>query len=251
MHLSVCIEAVFNGRDFIESMKTTKDTGIDAFEFWTWWDKDIGAISRQKEKLGLETAALCTKFISLTDPAQRQEYLIALRETITVTKQLQCKIIISQVGDEIPGVPRKDQHDRLVRGLRECAPMLEDHGVTLVFEPLNTTVNHPGYYLWSSDEAFEIQEEVGSRNVKVLYDIYHQQIMEGNLISRITANISKIGHFHTAGNPGRHELDKGELNYREIFKAIGQAGYTGYAGLEYFTAEDPIVGLKRAVEMTK
>ena len=115
----------------------------------------------------------------------------------------------------------------------------------LVIEPLNTYVDHAGYYLWSSDEAFQIVGEVNSPNIKVLFDIYHQQIMEGNIIPRIRKNINSIGHFHAAGSPGRHELDSGEINYPNIFEAIGEAGYTGYIGLEYFPLKDAVEGLKK------
>ena len=125
--------------------------------------------------------------------------------------------------------------------------MLEAAGVTLVIEPLNELVNHAGYYLVRSDEAFEIIDEVGSDHVKVVFDIYHQQISEGHLIHNITTNIDKIAHFHAAGNPGRHELSHGEINYPKIFDAIRQTNYAGYIGLEYWPLLDPVVGLKEAV----
>ena len=164
-----------------------------------------------------------------------------------MAKELGCKFLISQVGDELEGVSREDQHNSIVDGLKVCAPMLEEEGITLVIEPLNTHVNHKGYYLYSSHEAFEIVDKVGSGNVKVLYDIYHQQIMEGNLISTIRNNIDKIGYFHAAGNPGRNELYYGEINYMEVLKAIRETGYNGYIGLEYFPKDD----VKKGLEMLK
>jgi hydroxypyruvate isomerase len=249
MRLTVSVEAVFGSRDFFESMRLARETGIDAFEFFSWWNKDINALKKAKEELGMDVSAFCTKFISLVDPDKRRDYIKALRETLEVARQLDCKKIISQVGDELPGIPRERQHESLVEGLRECAPILEDAGVTLVFEPLNTIVDHKGYYLWSSEEAFDIEKEVGSKNVKVLYDIYHQQIMEGHLISRITSNIDSIGHFHAAGNPGRHELGIGEINYGEVFKAIRDTGYKGFIGLEYFPVGDPVESLKEAIRL--
>jgi hydroxypyruvate isomerase len=108
-------------------------------------------------------------------------------------------------------------------------------------------VDHAGYFLIRSDEAFGIVDEVASPNVKVIFDIYHQQISEGHLIKNIVANIDKIGHFHAAGNPGRNELQKGEINYPEIFKAISETSFEGYVGLEYWPLEkDPVVALKEA-----
>jgi len=118
-------------------------------------------------------------------------------------------------------------------------PILEKAGVTLVFEPLNTLVDHPGYYLTQSSEAFDIVDAVASENVKVLYNIYHQQIMEGNIIPTITEHMDRIGHFHSAGHPGRHELDCGEIHYPDIIKAIDRTTYSGWFGVEYFPLQDP------------
>ena len=165
--------------------------------------------------------------------------MAGLGESIGAATRLNCPTLISQVGDFRRGVPRERQHACLVDGLKEAAPMLEAAGITLVIEPLNELVDHAGYYLVRSDEAFEIIDEVGSPRVKVVFDIYHQQISEGQLIANITANIDKIAHFHAAGNPGRHELTIGELHYPSIFKAIQGTGFDGYVGLEYWPVGDP------------
>lgn len=236
---SICVDAVFEGKALGESLECLKQLGFAAFEFWRWWDKDIPALVDKQHALDLEVTACCTKFISLVDPAQRNAYIEGLGESLEAAKTLGCSTLISQVGDELPDVAREAQHNSLVEGLQACVPMLEEAGVTLVFEPLNTRVDHPGYYLTQSAEAFDIVDAVASANVKVLYDIYHQQIMEGNLISTITANIDRIGHFHSAGHPGRHELDHGEIHYPDIIKAIAKTGYNGWFGVEYFATQDP------------
>ncbi len=244
MKYSVCLAALFNGKDPYESLKTIKGLGIDTFEFWVWWDTDLSPYYKAKEVLRMEISCFCTKFFSLTDPSSRSQYIEGLKASIKTAKDLGVHKLISQVGNALPGVSNADQRLSIVEGLKACVPILEDSGITLLLEPLNTLVDHKGYYLTSSEEAFEIHDEVASPYVKILFDIYHQQIMEGNLISRITKNIEKIGHFHVAGNPGRHEPDSGEINYREIFKAIDKAGYDEYIGLEYFPLRDPEEGLK-------
>lgn len=243
MKISVCIDAVFSGKDFVKSIEELSSIGVKAFEFWRWWDKDIDRIIEAKNGLNMEVSAFCTRFISLVDPALRSEYIEGLKESIAAAKKLGCKRLISQVGNDT-GAPRYEQRKSLIEGLKACAKVLEEENITLVFEPLNTLVDHVGYYLYSSEEAFEIADAVGSPRIKVLYDIYHQQIMEGHLIKRITSNIDKIGHFHAAGNPGRHELHIGEINYNEIFKHIDQMNYDGYVGLEYFPVGDPLEGIK-------
>lgn len=241
---SVCIDAVLGGLSPEDAMKVVVEAGMNAIEFWGWWDKDLDAIDAARKQCGLNISACCTRFISLVDPATRADYLAGLKESIAAARRLECPTLISQVGDFRLGVPRHQQHDCLVAGLKAAAPMLEDAGVTLVIEPLNELVDHAGYYLVRSKEAFEIIDEVDSPRVKVVYDIYHQQISEGQLIANITANIDKINHFHAAGNPGRHELTIGELHYPSIFAAIGETDYDGYVGLEYWPANDPLTGLR-------
>lgn len=245
---SVCIDAVFAGRPLEEALAAVKRAGLPAFEFWGWWDRDLDAIRAGRDRHGLRISACCTRFVSLTDPACRDSYLEGLAESIEAARALGCGILISQVGDERPGVPRADQQACLVSGLREAAPMLEQAGITLAIEPLNVKVDHPGYYLVESAEAFDIVDAVGSPRVKVVFDIYHQQISEGDLIATLRANIDSISHFHAAGNPGRHELDRGEIHYPAVFEAIAQTGYQGFVGLEYWPEDDPAKGLARVAD---
>jgi len=244
MKFSVCLDALFRGMKPSDCMPLVKKAGMPAIEFWTWWDKDLAKMKEDLTDLDLQVATFCTRFVSLVDDSQHDAYLTGLKESLAAAQVLGCRTLITQVGQDT-GLSRDQQHANLVKGLKTCAPILEESGVTLMIEPLNLLVDHKGYYLASSDEAFQIIDEVGSPRVKVLFDIYHQQITEGHLISRIRNNIDKIGHFHAAGNPGRHELDQGEINYPAVFKAIDALGYQGYIGLEYFPTGDPVEGLTR------
>ncbi|WP_216626161.1 hydroxypyruvate isomerase family protein [Paenibacillus plantarum] len=248
MKLSVCMDALYKGRDFRESVNELKEIGYDTIEFWSWWQKDIEVVAAAVAEAGVSISTFCTKFTSLVDPTKRSVYLEGLVESIEVAKRLNCTKLISQVGQALEGVSREAQTQSLIEGLRACVPILEKEGVTLLIEPLNTRVNHQGYFLASSEEAFHIINEVGSPYVKILFDIYHQQITEGNVIANIRENIGLIGHFHAAGNPGRHELDNGELNYEQIFKAIDETGFEGHMGLEYFPLEEPQVGLRKLLK---
>jgi hydroxypyruvate isomerase len=241
---SVCIDAVLGKSSIDEALSIVSAAGIPAFEFWGWWDKDLETIHAAKERHNLEISACCTKFISLVDPNTRNDYLKGLEESIAIAKDLGCPTLISQVGDAIPGVDRQTQHHCLVEGLREATALLKDSEVTLVIEPLNELVDHAGYYLIRSDEAFEIIDEVNNDTIKVVFDIYHQQISEGHLIHNLSSSIDRIAHFHAAGNPGRHELTRGEIHYPSIFEAIQKTDYNGYVGLEYWPVDDAISGLK-------
>jgi len=234
----------YSNLPFSERMKKIKEQGFDAFEFWCWWEEDVEQIAALAKQLRLKVVACCTKFVSLVDPTQREAYLKGLKESIAAAQKMNCSILISQVGNEIRGVPREKQHTSLVEGLKAAAPLLEESGVTLVVEPLNLLVDHAGYYLSTSAEAYEMWKEVGSPNVKLVFDIYHQQITEGNLIPNITNYIQSIGHFHIADHPGRHEPGVGEINYKNVLKAIDDLGYRGYVGMEYMPKAEIGAALK-------
>lgn len=242
---SLCIDAVFGDLTFDEACEASSKANISTIEFWSWWDKDLTALQSAVTKYNLSISCCCTKFISLVDANQREAYLQGLTESIEVAKRLNISTLISQVGDFIEGVPRDVQKRSLIDGLIAAAPLLESAGITLVVEPLNELIDHKGYYLVESQEAFDVIKQVSSPNIKVLFDIYHQQISEGNVINNILPNIDYIGHFHAAGNPGRNELQKGEINYPQIFSAITQTKFSGHVGLEYWpVTNDPINSLQ-------
>jgi hydroxypyruvate isomerase len=137
-------------------------------------------------------------------------------------------------------------------GLAQVAQRAEEAGVTLVLEVLNSKVDHPDYHADHTAWAVEVCRQVGSPAVKVLYDIYHMQIMEGDIIRTIEACHPWIGHYHTAGNPGRAEIDDSqELNYRPIFKTIAATGYTGYIGHEFIPRGDPESALRHAFDLAR
>ena len=254
MHYSVCASAVFSGAPLPEALSSVREAGYDRYEFWSWWDQDLDALVRAQGQQQLSAAAMCTRFIPLTDPACRAEYIAGLEETIEASERLGCASLISQVGQEMPGIPRERQHSSIVEGLRACVPMLRASGRTLVIEPLNTKIDHQGYYLWQSEEAFRIVDAVGHPCVRVLYDVYHQHIMGEDTAREIQRNIDKIGHIHIAGYPGRHELLGGELPGGEflggeidlgpVLEALTRGGYAGAVGLEYFPVGDPVEGLR-------
>ena len=232
--LSACVEMIFRDLPFADRLARVARAGLPAFEFWRLADKDIEAIRRHQDETGLVCATLVgSGSTPLVDAARRDELLVALRQAIGVAGRLGARTLIVTTGQELAGESRQVQHDSIVAGLRTAAPICADAGITLVLEPLNVLVDHKGYYLSTSAEGFQILDEVGSPAVKLLYDIYHQQVTEGNLIATITANIGRIGHIHVADVPGRHEPGTGEINYRNVFQAIEAAGYEGYVGLEY------------------
>jgi len=139
-----------------------------------------------------------------------------------------------------------------VKFLNKVKAHAEDKGVTICMELLNSKVNHKDYMCDHTAWGVDVMKQVGSPRVKLLYDIYHLQIMEGDICRTIKDNIQYLGHFHTGGNPGRHEIDDTqELNYRFVAKTIADLGFTGYVAHEYSPAQgrDPIQSLNQAMEI--
>ena len=138
--------------------------------------------------------------------------------------------------------------DNCVLGLKQIAPLAEQHGVTVCVELLNSKVDHKDYQGDHTAFGAAVVSGIGSPRVKLLYDIYHMQIMEGDVIRTVREHLAAIGHFHTGGVPGRHEIDgTQELNYRAVAQAIADAGFTGFLAHEFEPTRDPLTSLKEAV----
>ncbi len=250
MRLSVCIPMFFRDLPMPEAIAEVARLGYDAAEFWKRGDIDLDATAAALKEHGVELMGMCTDCFALTDPAMKEEFLQKLEESCVAANKLGCKRLITQGGKDT-GAPRADQHQSMVATLSAAVPILEKYEITLMLEPLNTLIDHKDAYLWSSLEGFEILREVGSERVKLLYDIYHQQIMEGNIINTVIENLPYIAHLHAAGSNGRNEPDNGELNYPAIFKAIEEAGYQGACALEYKPLLPPHESLKAAKELCR
>ncbi len=237
MNFSPCLDIFFSSDPFTERMRKTAELGFGHFEFWSWWDKDVPSIVQSQNELETHTAALCTRFVSLTDATKRDEYLRGLEETIEVALQLKCRTVISQVGAEQPDRTREEQTRSIIDGLKASARLLEKTQIKLVIEPLNTIYDHKGYFLTRSDDAAKIVESVGSSHVGMLFDIYHQQVSEGNLIGNLRRFSKMIGHIHVADCPGRHEIGSGEINYANVLEELKRLEYQGCVGIELFPAD--------------
>jgi len=137
-----------------------------------------------------------------------------------------------------------------IAGLNRVKKIAEDNGVTICLELLNSKVNHPDYMCDHTAWGVRVMQEVNSPNVRLLYDIYHMQIMEGDLIATITTNFAWMGHFHTGGVPGRHELDNTqEVQWDGVMRAIADAGFHGYVAHEFLPLRDPFESLRAAVDL--
>lgn len=247
---SICIEPVLENLSFCDRIKAVADMGYDAFEFWDPTDKDIAAIARTSAAEKIPVSICCVKGAwQLRTNFPAKQVLDNFRESVKIAKELGCKSLICLSGD-VEG-KADSQKSILIENLKRCAEIAEKEDVTLCMEALNSLVDHKGYYLDSAFVGFEIMKCVGSDHVKLLYDVYHMQIMEGNILDTIKTNAEFIGHFHSAGTPGRHELADGELNYKKVIETVDATGYDRYFGLEYWPTYDDAQSLKDCLKHLK
>lgn len=173
----------------------------------------------------------------------------AFRRSIPRAAKLGVTNLITFSGNR-DGMSDEEGVKNTVTGLNRVKKIAEDHGVTICMELLNSKVDHKDYMCDHTAWGVRVMKEVNSPRVKLLYDIYHMQIMEGDLIRTITENIEWLGHFHTGGVPGRHELDDTqEVNWAGVMRAIAETKYTGYVAHEFIPARDPLRSLQQAVEL--
>jgi len=261
----VCIEPFFVGESMGDKMRKVKKTGYDAIEFW-FWDHEFDGKNLVPYKKNIqEVSALCKilnmKVIDivvnspdgtiggfLTRPEDREKYLERLKKTIEVAHKINCGKLITCSGNEVPGKTGQEQVDSMVHTLAKAAEIAASEDIVLVLEPLNTVIDHPGYFLSSVETALDIVQTVDHPGLKLLYDVYHMQVMKEDHLSTISNNIHLIGHFHAASAPGRNEIYRGEVDFRTILETIGIAGYDGYFGLEYWPSEEETVSLSKTRE---
>ena len=225
--------------------------GYAAVELWGRGD-DFQEIVAEAEEAGLAIASM-TGHASLTDGLNKRSnhdrIEAELRDSIDVASQHGIPGLICLSGNRLPYQTDMEAIDTVVDGFRRIAPYAEEKGVNLNMELLNSKVDHAGYQADHTNWGVAVCEKVNSPRVKLLYDIYHMQIMEGDIIRTIRENIRWIGHFHTAGNPGRFEMDElQELDYRGICRGISETGYQYYVGHEFHPRADRIQALRQAFE---
>lgn len=223
----------YKGKTVIELLEKVAEHGFHGLEYLNWRAvPDVRELVKAQDRLGVGVSAVCTTFFNLVDGSKREQYLEGLGQTLEFCKAAGRPSIITQTGQEMPGIAREKQKNDMVETLKRCAALCEAADVVLELEPLNGLVNHPGHFLQYSDESADVIDRVGSPYVKLVFDVYHQQITEGNVIRNAVAYRDRIHHFHIADNPGRKQPGTGELNYVNILKAIKETGFDGFVALE-------------------
>ena len=242
MKSSVCIEMVYLEVPFLQRIDKAARSGFDAIEFWNWDNKDLPAIKAAVDRVGLRIAAFQANLGgTLVHPDHRASFVASIEKSLNKALEMGAPtlfLLTDELGEDrtvryqYPELSEEAKYQSVLDGLWALAPLAEKAGITLLLEPLNVRVDHPGFFLHHSSVGFELVRAVNSPRIKLLFDIYHMQIMEGNIIHTLTRNLDVIGHIHVADVPGRHQPGTGELNYANIFQALRQAGYDQYVGFE-------------------
>jgi hydroxypyruvate isomerase len=250
--LSVMLWTVYKDLPFEQRLEKVAEAGYHAVElvkeFENWTDADFRRANAKKRSLGITFDATAGVWTGIADPSARDKFIADLKNFLPIAEKLECPAIIVLSGNRIDGVSRDAHHEACIEALKHGADLAAKQRVRLLLENIDQEEN-PKYYLTSVAEGFEIIRKVNHRNVKFLYDFYHEQIAEGNLIVKLEKNIDLIGLVHIADVPGRHEPGTGEINYANIFRKLAKLKYDRYAAMEFEPMGDPVPALRSAREL--
>jgi hydroxypyruvate isomerase len=241
-----------------QRLELIAEHGFDATEYNGLLNHPLNEVEEMRKKLDslhIEMGIFVAnpggwRTAGLVDPKQRDAFLQEIKKTIEYHKVIGNHSVTTLTGPAIPGVSRSSQRRSAIEGLARAAELLEKTELALVIEPLNH-IDHPGFFMTHSDELAEIIAAVNSKHVRMLFDLYHLQITEGNLINNFRACVDLVGYIQTGDVPGRKEPGTGEVNYRNVLKAIYDAGYRGIIGLEHGTSIPGREGVLKMFEVYK
>jgi len=250
--LSVMLWTVFKDLPFEQRLEKVAEAGYGAVElvneYKHWSEADFRNANRKKRDLGITFDATAGISHGLCDPAERDAFVAEVRAMLSVMEQLECNKLIVLSGNKVPKLSLGDQHTSCVEGLKRAAEVAAAKNVELLLENIDPEEN-PYYYLTSVAEGFEVTRQTNSPNVKFLYDFFHEQISEGNLIEKLEKNIDQVGLVHIADVPGRHEPGTGEIHYPNIYRKLAQLKYSRYAAMEFLPTGDPVGNLREARDL--
>ena len=250
MQLSACIEWQFGeaGDDLAERLRAAHAAGLSLAEFHLWRDKNIDGIASAMADTGVTLTGFCVDpRRSIVDPAERDEMLAAVTDTLTVARRLGSPPLIVASGFRVEGMSEEEHFANAVAVLKEAAALAEAAGVTLVLEPLNTEL-FATMYLVSTKLGLDIVEAVNSPNLRLLYDVYHSRVMGEDVREVLAGRTHLVAHVQVAGWPGRNEPGTGDLDYTQVMQTLAELGYSGPIGLEYFPTTDSVTSIARARE---
>ena len=252
--LSVMLWTIEPKLPFEQRIAKVADAGYHAVELvgeWQGWSKDeFLRARRQLHQLSMVVDACSGVHASLCDPAQRDSLLAEIRALLPVLGEFESKRLILLTGDRVRGLSNEQMHANCVESLKRAADLTAPQNIEILLETIDPEEN-PKYFLTSVAEGFQVVREAGHPRVKLLYDFFHEQIAEGNLIAKLEKNIDLLGLVHIADVPGRHEPGTGEINFSNIYRKLGQLGYSRYVAMEFYATGDVVATLRAARELAE
>lgn len=218
---------------------------VDEYKHWVPEEKQ--RILARMQALGITIDAMAGMVRGFADPEGITAYVAELKALVPAAKELGCAQIILMSGQRLAGNSSEEQHRASIETLVQAAPVLAESGITGLIEPIDR-IENPTIYLDGVTEAFAMANAVNSPNVKVLYDIYHEQRGYGNLIEKFNANIAQVGLVHVADVPGRRQPGSGEIDYTNIYRRLGELKYKGRIAMEFYPEPDVVHCLREARE---
>jgi hydroxypyruvate isomerase len=242
---------------FDEKLAAAAEAGMQSVELvseqQSWSDADTTKYRRLVESYGMRIDTLLSQTdwtkrpVTMVNPAHRDAFLNDVKEAIVWAKKLDAPQIIVLSGNEQTGMSHEAQYASLVEGGKRAAELAQAAGLQLILENLNSKVNHKGYFLTSAREALKAAKEVDNPHFRLLFDIYHEYVQNGDPIPVMNEAEPYVAVYHVADAPGRHDPGTGEMKWDDIYKSIGKSGYAGYVTLEYLPEGDQVASLMKAV----
>lgn len=252
--LSVMLWTVFTELSFEQRLEKVAEAGYRYVElvgeYEKWSKDDFNRANTKRKELGISFDATAGLKHGISNPADRDALLADLREALVSMEKLDCPSIILLSGDVVPGLNREAQHQSCIDGLKTAVKLVEGkkiagEPVRLLLETIDLVENSK-YYLPSAAEGFEIVKAVNHPQVQFLYDFFHEQMGQGDLIDKLEKNIQHVGAIHVADVPGRHEPGTGEINYQNIFRKLVELRYGRVVAMEFLPTGDPVAKLRAA-----
>jgi len=236
LDLSPCIEWHFadENPDMGDRIRASAAAGYTAGEFHLWRDKNVDSAARALEQTGVRLTAICVDpRRSLVDPAQHDEFLQAVEESLAAAKRLGSPPMIIASGFTREGVSEAEHFAAAASVLRRAATLAEAADVMLLLEPLNDRVEHPGMWLVSTSKGLDLIEAVDSPKLRLLYDVYHSAVMGEDMADVLSGRLHLVHHVQVADMPGRNEPGTGTIDWPGVMQTLRDLGYDGAIGLEY------------------
>ncbi len=223
-------------------------------EYASWSDADVRRVLKLVRSFHMGIDALIAtpdwnkRPVSMVDPAQRENFLSDMRKAIGFARKLEAPQIILMSGNALPDRTHDEQYASLLEGTKRAGDLAAAADLTAIVEPLNSKVDHKGFFLTTCTEGLKLVREADNPHVKLLFDIYHEQVQQGNVIQTITEAAPHVAVFHVADSPGRHDPGTGEIDYKGVYKAIQKSGFAGYVAMEYLPKGEQVPSLIQAVD---